>query len=316
MTRFLLLQWEAIELFCRVVCKYENLQGRGNSSKSKEGYRQLELEDFKNNTFLMQTLRKYENTTHSKRFSDIYLRPIAEQQGNSRYYPKTLYDLSREIRYSIPIVRSMDELLLLHSFIDDIKPIPYRAIESWYPDNKLRTFENTRWWIYYYQEFIDTNTGETQWGITRAALHLKEFTKLTIENIIVSNGESYQEVKYSGHFSIDKNLSSDYLILESSSLYNQGENINMIINIGNNEYEAGEIALGQYYSINNTINTGVVILERISQRGSMKAAFFKNGDINVSKVLWNFFGNKNNYINVSSGIRSKVALNRWLDTKK
>lgn len=194
MTKYLLSQWEAIELFCKIVCKYENIRGYERTEANGEVYKPLEMGDFKSNDFLLQTLRRYENPVHFRDFGEIYMKRIADKEGMPRYYPKTLYDLSREIRSSVPIVRTIDELSLLLVFIgENPRKIPYRPLEAWYPSDKQRTFENTRWWLYHYEEYIDPVKNKPQAGISRAVVNLKEFAKLTIENLDSSGGEPGRE---------------------------------------------------------------------------------------------------------------------------
>ncbi len=318
MTKYLLTQWQAIELFCKVVCKYENLKDQDSFEKKQPPNNPIKIEDFRSNDFLLQTLRRYENPAHFRDFGEIYMKKIAEKAGISRYYPKTLYELSREIRYSIPIVRTIDEISLLLIFIDENpRRIPYRVLEAWSPSDKQRMFEGTRWWLYHYEEYIDPFTSKPQPGISRAIVSMKEFAKLTIDNIDASGGEPGRKEKYKGQYSIYKGSKGEYLLLECWLADSHEKDLHILIYIGNDELKSGEIALGQYHNVNNTIYSGTVIMEKVRQQGSLKPAFFKNRDKSVPTVYWDFFEDKHkNRIRVKSGIKLKETLKTWIEEKR
>lgn len=58
-------------------------------------------------------------------------------------------------------------------------------------------------------------------------------------------------------------------------------------------------------------------MEKVTQRGSMKSAFFKNRDERIPTVYWDFFEDKHkNRIRVKSGIRLKETLKTWIEEKR
>lgn len=313
MTKYLLSQWQAIELFCKVITKYENILAEEKKLKIVP----IKMDDFSSNEFLLQMLRKYENPVYYRPFGEVYIRKIASLEGITRYYPKTLYELSHEIRFSIPIVKSMDELSLLLIFIGERNNfMEYKPLNMWIPSERLRRFENTRWWLYYFEDYFDPQTQSFQQGITRACVYFKSFAKLEIQDIDASKGEPGRLEKYTGQYSIHGGLKGVHLLLEGNMGVNLARDLHILLHIGDDELRPGEIAIGQFHNVQSSIYSGTVIMEKYSQRGSIKPEFFKFGDKRIDPVYWRFFYKENkNRIRSEAGIKSKESLNLWLDKK-
>ncbi|NID13501.1 hypothetical protein [Fibrivirga algicola] len=317
MTKYLLSQWKAIELFCKVVCKYEILQKEGGNNSGLNKQTSLKVSDFQNNNLLLQTLRKYESPNYYRPFGDIYMKQIAEKEGISRHYPKALYDLSLEIRFSEPVVRTLDELLLLLIFIGERSSLTnFTALEEWRPSDRQRKFENSRWWLYYYEQYVDPENQTEVVGLTRAVVHLKPFAELVINNIDASEGLPGKLGTYNGQYSI-YGRTGKHLLLQGRLGNDQARDLHILLHIGDEEFDAGEIALGQFHNVNDTIYSGTIILEKVSQRGSLRPAFFEAGDSQIDSVYWDFFKEKHkNRIRVKSDMKSKGKLRVWIDKKR
>ncbi len=82
-------------------------------------------------------------------------------------------------------------------------------------------------------------------------------------------------------------------------------------------FQNGEIALGQYHNVDDTIYSGTVILEKSKQRGFMKPRFFQKGDPQINESLWEYFEDKHkNRIRVKKGIKSIKELQSWMNAKR
>jgi antitoxin component of RelBE/YafQ-DinJ toxin-antitoxin module len=159
MSKYLLDQWDAIELFCRVVSKHQNIP----------------LEKFEDNDFLLETLKDYGRGEHhellSKKISEEYRKKIREEAKEIRIRQsgkreeksripdmvRMIYDLSNKIRKSEPVVFESYHLEACKHYINNTEfSNKYRAkLKAFDPSPRLRKFENTKWRLYFYDGYKD-----------------------------------------------------------------------------------------------------------------------------------------------------------------
>ena len=229
-----------------------------------------------------------------------------------------------QIRNSIPIIRTRNELILLLGFIGKPKKIDtYRLLGEWVPNDRQRLLENTRWWLYDYQEYLDEK-GELITGITRSIIYFNTFGNLSIDTIDLSKGSKdvkgeYKGVKgeYIGAYKI-YGPTSTHLLVEAHLANDRARDLHILLDISDEDFFANQIALGQYHNIaRGSIYSGTVIMERFLEQGSKKADFFKKDDAKIEKVYWEFFEDKyKNRIRTKANIKTKVELKKWIDSKR
>jgi hypothetical protein len=304
MTKYQLTQWEAIELFCKIVSKYEG----------------IDIEKFRRNDQLVLSLVKYSSDRLSIEFAKTNLQPIAQMVGQDNYYPKALYDLSQEIRFSEPVVRSASRLLLLLKYIEEEYTLmQYQPLGSlWNPNDKQRMFEDSTWALYYYEEYLDSSIKKIQTGVTRAIVKLLPFAKLIIKDIDASKGEPGKEEEFKGKYSIYGGSVGQHLLLEGRLGDAQEKNLHILLYIGTGRFEVSEIALGQYHDVGQSIYSGTVIMEKIDPEAKdLVPKFFKKDDVGVEPVIWDYFRDKyQNRLRTKIGITRKESLQHWIDSKK
>jgi hypothetical protein len=297
-----LTQWEAVEIFCKIISKYEDIP----------------LDDFQENNLLIATLTKYEKLSLSTEFSKRCFEPMAKKEGSTVYYPKALYDLTHNIRYSEPFTPSASLLILLLKYIGESNTLTtFNLLKEWVPNDKQRTFENTVWHLYYYEEYTEFANGHCVSGVSRAIVRLLPFGKLQIDNIDVSHGEPGNDEQYRGKFSIYGGKKGNYLLLEARMGSAAEKDLHVLVYIGVGELKQGDIALGEYHNVNDSIYSGTAIIEKMGGSASLESQFFRYGDTQIDALFWQYFTDKRqNRIRVKSGINNKKALQKWMKSKQ
>lgn len=113
LVHYLLHRWEAIELVCKAISKYEaekeaeEVEAKGAKAKYK---REFTLEEFKDNSAIIDALRKYSSKDKCYEFTDKVF------SGSNR---QLLYSLVLWIKSSRPIVLSETELTALLKYIGE-----------------------------------------------------------------------------------------------------------------------------------------------------------------------------------------------------
>jgi hypothetical protein len=286
-------QWQALEIFSRVIAKAEDDN----------------LSDFFDPTFLSIKLKKYENRISC---TDLSLKIFkTKKDGKDKVvpkYPQGFYEFGRKIRLSEPIILDDGMLEDLMFFINEGVPKDssnFYSIEvrnyifPWFPSKKFFHLQSTIWWLYCYdRSSVDLGNGDVLVeGVTRALLKLNPFGKAELKNY--SMGTSKIE-DYVGNYSMygkdEKHISLMLKLKKTNE-----KDLRILLYVGTDEIT---FALGQYHNIGRSIYSGTCLLERIQEPISdekLNVRFFTeaiSADKGlIPKYIWSYFKGRNrNYI--------------------
>jgi len=308
LVHYLLHRWEAIELFCKSISKYEGDKEKETETEDrKDKYKpEFTLEDFKNNSAIIHATRKYSNKKHCEEFTE---------KAFSNTNKQLLYNLGLWIKAGRPVILSETELTDLLKYIgekdtldryDNIMPVEFSTTQ--------RALERTQWWLYNFDDYED-ESGNIIEGITRAVVYLNPFARVEIVNY--KPGDKMIEV-YKGKYNVEENK---YLRLELTIRRTFGKDLTILGYIGENEPKEIDLILGQYHNIDQEhIYSGTVLLQRIATpvEGELAPKFFNKDDPEEAKLIdariWAYFKNKSqNRIRVKPGIVTMDRFSVWLN---
>ncbi len=301
MVHYYLHRWEAIELFCKAISKYE-AERKPDNPKDK-WKQEFTLEDFKANSAIIDAFRKYTNKVFYNDFTNK-----AFAGANS----KLLYNLVLWIKASRPIILSETELTELLRYIGERNTLDrYNNIMPQELSSTQRAFENTQWWLYNYDDYED-ESGKVVEGITRAVVYLNPYARVEIANY--KPVDRKVEV-YKGKYEI---YESEYLRLELTIKATFGKDLTILAHIGENEPHEIDLILGQFHNIDHDhIYSGTIILQRTQSVTREKPRFFNKANPEDVKLIddrfWTYFSNKfQNRIRVKHGIYTMDKFSVWL----
>ncbi|MCF2501717.1 hypothetical protein [Dyadobacter chenhuakuii] len=308
MRTYLLNHWEAVEIFCEVILKYE---------KRPPNF-------FDKNSNLISVLRKYENESLSQAFAEEVLTPLINSEinqlrnkhGKMTKYPKLLYEMNRKIRRKEPVAITVDQLSILLKYVNKEKSLNlerYDSLNEWVPSDKVRILEKSRWYLYYYDEF--SNNNNISIGVVRALLHFQKFGRITIRNLDTTKSETEQLQVYEGHFDTYGD-EEKFILLELKLQKTYEKDLHILLYIGT---EKPGLALGQFHNVGKNIYSGTVMIEPCLKQGSDRPGFFdKNlNKKDIPEYVWKYFENKYlNHTSVPTNITSKESLNRWFSVQE
>lgn len=252
MAYVLLDHWDAVELFCRIVSKYDSIP----------------MADFQNNNVLMRKLKKYEGVKPSEDVSiKIFgLKEVTQRSGKEvnvkqvPRHPKAFYELGRMIRYSHPVVIDEDIFDQFSNFAKSKGYAPReKTLNEWRPSDKQRLLEGSRWWLYFYHqenEKDDVNKIKAVPGIAKSILRLNTFGKAEVV------GYKGSEC-YTGKFSI-YDREEKFLLLEMNLKGSKQKDLHILFYIGTSKQI--DLALGQFHNLGRSIYSGTVMIEPIQTR--------------------------------------------------
>lgn len=236
--------WDGIELICRLISKFES----------------RDLSDFKNNHAVISALEKYKKDNNYKKLAYAVFGGRNDQLPNK---PKSIYELVRQISHSIPVVIPKDVFDGITRYIDDIHFAEKRIKTSRniQLSQKQRKFENTKWWLYFYDERTFTKGTESisQVGITKSILEFNEFGKV---QFVRQKHDEKDFRKYSGLYKTFRN--EEYISIKMKLEPDQERDLRIVLNVGTDN--SINLAIGLATNISRTDYTKAVILEPITGR--------------------------------------------------
>jgi len=286
--------WNAIELFCRVVCKYE-----------KQG----EIADFQKNGRLKTALDNYKHVTECERVTrEIFGYKTSDKGRDAAKRTKSFYEFGRKIRYSFPVVMEGEELTGYLKYVNLTETqIHKKKLEEWEPSDKQRLFEGTTWLLYYFHRG-DKNDGPESRGevgsVARAVLRFHPFAKAEI--IGFEEDECYE-----GTFEMyDKE--EKFISFEMKMKTVHKKDLRMLIYIGNG---IPKLALGQFRNVGEGIYSGTIMMESVPAEKAKDAEagyFDQNGFKDLPEHVKKYFSDKkNNMLRVPLGISSLSQFEKW-----
>ena len=256
MDSYLLTQWQAVELFSRVVCEFDE---------------KLHLKDFQRNVVLNDQLQKY---SHEDLYPEITKKIFGTRVNTYKdivaNHPKSFYELGRKIRQNVSIIISDEEVNAYLQYIDmqEMKA-DYELHAAWIPSNTQRDWENANLYLYYHhQERDDDDINATKFsGVATAILKLSKFGKAEIIGFKESEC-------YIGQFSA-YGKEEKHLLLEMKLKKNKKKDLHMLFYVGTGQVK---FALGQFHNIGRAIYSGTALIEstRTSKLKNKKPNFYKS----------------------------------------
>lgn len=287
-----LTRWEAIELFTKIIAKYEE--------KTEEEVGKS----------LHYWLTEYSNTIKSQKVAEKLIRPIADGWSNQNYDPNIVSNLSNEIRLGKPIIRSGSKLEMMLISIGEEKSLRFfEEIRDYAPKEQI--LEGSTWWVYtyeYYQQ--DIHTGR-QLGIVRCPAQLLAYGYAIIDTLFLRNGELIKDQTYKGNYSIKNDR---YLFIDAHLAETREKDVRGVFDLGIGSIEIGEFRFGYYINVSPNVYFGPLILERIEWQDGLKPQFFKNKDAQIREDYWRFFSGMENIPNeLPRNIELYNNIKRFLD---
>ncbi len=306
-------QWEAIEIYCRMVAKLEGLSEKV----------------FQDNTAIEEALSRYNTPQKSKAFIEAAEAQIAETDANVPHifggqHLGLMYELSRNIKHGYAVILSTKDLGHISKYLNftkadsefvNIMPQEYRAVKGFSPNNKQRKFENTRWWLYYYEDY---GGSIKRIGVVRAILHLLPFGKAKITNIQFNDKLKPLKEVYTGGFEMYP-YNNEYMRLQLRLEKTGEKDLTLLVCVGLST--TAYVILGQYFNLSQYLYSGTVLLERVNAPGGLKPKFFERSDQidykQINPVIWQLFeAETNNRISVTNTVFDFDSLGRFLDARE
>ncbi len=314
MSKFLLTHWEAVELFCRIMKRYD--EQKVESSKSHEGAvtrpakrakKTEKIFNYRSEQVLKDYLEKASHDSFKKEVSD---------KISDKYSSKIFFPLSMAVRSREPYMPSDDHLTKIFEYLGDpafkLSEQNYRRTETWKPDKKKEYFENTVWRLYTFDE--DTLTDENHSlkipVLNQAILKFNSFSKIEVKVLTAGQIENYV-----GEFHMFGNLS--YLILKLRTIVGQ-KYLRFEFYVGQDQL-VPLLAMGQYHNIADTIYSGTAIIVKETKHLNLKPAIFNKAkdEAKIPDYIWQYFETKSlNRLRTPAKINRPQELSAWLIAKR
>jgi len=283
---YLLSQWEAIEIYCRIVAKAEGLPETA----------------FRDNASIVEALRRYGTEDKSTAFmKDIHKRPV-DATGKKFFkgkYENLMYGLSSAILQGKPVVQNSTLLNAISEYLNaglpedeqvDIMPERHRELKPFAPNDNQRKLENTRWWLYYHEVYEGDQRSS---GLVRAILQLLPFGKARITNTQLSDDFTELKEVYTGRYEMYSS-NEDYIRMQFKLEKTGKHDLTIVVYVGTSD--RATIVLGHYHNLSRTLYSGPILLQRIKKQGRLKPQFFKRSDEEdlqeIDQEIWEFFRDK------------------------
>lgn len=286
--------WDAVEIFCNVICKYD---------------KKRKISDFQQNHILLEELNKYSKGLYPGKVSAKVFGKKTNKIGHPALKrPKSFYEFGRKIRNGIPITLDKDELEGYLKFIGaSISQYSIKYFSEWLPSDKQRRFEGTTWLLYYFHQVHEDKRGqqpESTAGIARAVLHIKPFGKAEI--IGFEDSECYE-----GVFQL-YGKEEKFIKFEMKLKGSKEKDLHLLIYIGTGMVR---LALGQFHNLGRAIYSGTIMMEHINKMDIEEdhPKFFGIGELNQlpSHVQKYFKDKKQNVLRVPTKLTSVADFEKW-----
>lgn len=263
-------KWDAIELFCNVVAKYENRK----------------IKEFWNNIEMDKAIKKYKH--------EVNYSPITEELygGQNNIAPKAFYNFQHQINTSLPVIIPSEFFTTMCSYIGEPNFAKTRVRYSGdltFSDKQLNLY-NSNWWIYFYDEHSSIINNEIilQKGISKGLLKLLPFGKA---ELIRDKYEERGQRIYTGIYSTFRE--DNYLSFKMRLMPNGERDLRMTFFLGSDH--PIEFAIGQSSNVSSKDHSRIVVIERTaSKNGLTKSLGFYskdkiNNEVDVPDYIQDFF---------------------------
>jgi len=300
MRKYLFSQSEAVELFCRILIKYE---------------KELTQTSFNDLKVLNKYLDQAERVSYCEKINSAIIKFTEEKDFGG----KVFYELSRNIRYEEVFTASGSTIDVLEKYLADPHYyIPRTEIKKWTPSVKKMNYEGTKWAIYAFDELVkieENNNLSITPVVNRGLLLFKPFGKVEITSY---NIKTQALEKYSGEF----HLYGDgrYFLFDLKTDDAAEKNLKLEFFIGSDNVVS--IALGQYHNIDGAIYSGTVIIVNETSNSKEIPIGCYNSAVEEEKILisdyiWEYFSDKRfNNLRVPGKINTIPELAAWLKSKR
>lgn len=291
MAKYVFTRWEAIDLFVRIIAKYENKE-KQDVEADLRGY-----------------LNKYKRLELSTEVAQKILLPIADRFANQNYYPRFLVDLSEEITNGVPQVRTMHRVQLMLEYVGESSQLGRYIFEQ--NDQKRESLEGSYWWMYSYEYYIDKTNQKISY-ITRDVVSLNRYAYVSVLATKNHYGENTGVQHYSGHYFTKNNR---YLLMDLHISETREKDLRVVIDLGTGHAAIGEVFTGYYLNASNNLYFGPMLFERIPPQEKLSAYNFEEGDPDLDKVIWDYFAGLDAIpYKVIPSYGAKGRLGKFLDT--
>lgn len=299
-------QWDALELFCRVISKYED----------------IDLKRFREDKFLKRYLLKYSSlapcdvliTRIWAEYREKYpldksgLSSTVKKAKEREFNKRALHEFFYNIRESIP--NSLDERIYdsVIEYIDDKEyaDFPREESEAFNPSNQQRLFEDTKWIIYYFE--TDSKLGA---GVAAASLELRPFAKA---EIVIQPLDMSEKRIYRGSYYIQDD--DEFLRLKLRLKKRDTRDLQIIIHLGTDDNF--ELAIGISRNVVDVFWAEIVLIEQIKKSDKFYPGFFPRSEMNeaIPQYVWKLFENpSSSYIELKTHILTRSKLEKWLENR-
>jgi hypothetical protein len=300
----ILRQWEAIELFCKLVEKAEN-EIRTSEGKARKIYDWSDFDD------IQSTLKKYARNRPENRKAAAAI--FSGDQVSS------LETMADAILKNNPYVIKSKLRLHLNRIFPNGLPVRGKELNDFEFHNKIEELQGTSWWLYHYDDYtIEDERGNSRRvsGIVRGVLRFREFGKVHLEAVDPSNNNSV--VTYDGYLELYGK--GDFMMLRCKTSKTKGKNLHVMLSLS--EHDSFDLAIGIYHNIHQSHYAGTILIERLrtSIPGKKVASFFSKSDEEYSTLpsyVREYLDQRGlNFIKAPVNISTQQGIEKWLRDKR
>lgn len=308
MDKVLLDHWSSIELFCRIIDKYETtLNSKSNLDFSKKSELiDHFIDECKNKDYqqkIADEINKVRNNNYKLKFIEA----------------RRIYDLSNDINKGREYYIHKKELATIEKYIEGEKIRIQEITPFWRDKTKQVKFDNSRWYLYYYEDYetIDGNgSKEIVRTVIRSAVYIKSFSRIKMDSLWASTNDSRE---LNGTISTFGEKES-YLLISLKTIEQEDEAYYQF-HIGNKE-NIKQLAIGQYHNAGpekQLIFSGVAILDSyntLHQKGPISPKIFRQDSEEWKKLpiyVQIYLKDRRSEIGMPTDIDDSNKLMVWLD---
>lgn len=290
----LLADWDAIELFSRMVSTFES----------------RDISDFYNNHVIINSLEKYKK---KENYLKVSFRIFGGQNETFPNKPKSIYDFVRLLSHSLPVTLPKDVFDHICEFIGDkqFAAKRIRTSANIHLSNKQRKMEGSKWWIYFLDERsqIINNKSVQHIGISKGVLELENFGKAIFTRLKHNDKETRV---YTGLFRTFRN--EEYIGIKMKMEPGQERDLRIMFYIGSDNTIS--LAVGLATNLSSSDYTKAIMIEPITGRKNplkeIGFSYLEKGSFQVPDHVKLFFSSSTNKISkVPKTITSVEKFYSW-----
>lgn len=314
MAKLQLEPWQSFEIFSRIINKVE----KGKFSGSQ-------LSDFFDARHFSKKLKDYDDR---RLCSDISLQMFGTKKDLNNnevtIWGSGFYEFGRKIRLGEPVIIEDDMLTAMVNFVNkgiprgnpDFLEVERRNyISPWFPSIKQSQFQQTNWWLYFYdRKYNENSADEFVDGVTKALLTFHPFGKAEIKSFLPNNNANEHYVGgYEVYHKDNKRLSLHMQLKNTSE-----KDLQILFYVGTDSIT---LSLGQYHNSGRSIYSGTVIMTKIQDESidEENIGFYTVNHKKATDIpshIWQYFKErKRNMIRTPCSITNENDFKRWLKEK-